>query len=105
VELQLEAASDRVVIGPIIAYDLLRGPPITAYPWESCRAAAERMAARGVGRLMVVSPENPDKLVGIVTRSDLLKPREKSVEEELKRERFLGTGFVPRKKPRTTGLR
>jgi H+/Cl- antiporter ClcA len=90
VELHRGSTSEPAEPGPIIAYDLLRRQPITAYPWESCRTAAERMAAEGVGRLMVVSPEDPNKLVGIVTRSDLLKPRERTALEERKRERFFG---------------
>jgi chloride channel protein, CIC family len=32
---------------PIIAYDLVAREPITAFPWESCRTAAERMAQTG----------------------------------------------------------
>jgi CBS domain-containing protein len=79
-------------VHPIITYDLLDRQPITAYPWESCRTAAERMAQAGVGRLPVVSPDNPDKLVGLITRSDLLKGRARYVEEEAKRERFIGAG-------------
>ena len=31
-----------------------RAKPITAFPWESCRAAASRMAQTGLGRLVVV---------------------------------------------------
>jgi CBS domain-containing protein len=73
----------------IITYDLIHRDPITVYPWESCRAAAERMAESGVGRLPVVSPDDPGKVVGIVTRSDLLKPRAKTVEEERRRERLI----------------
>jgi CBS domain-containing protein len=73
----------------IIAYDLVRREPVTVYPWESCRSAAERMAFFEVGRLPVVSPEDPRKVVGVVTRSDLLKARARQVEEEMKRERFL----------------
>jgi H+/Cl- antiporter ClcA len=76
----------------IIAYDLIQRAPITAYAEESCRAAAERMAEHGVGRLVVVSPDDPGKVVGIVTRSDLLKPRAKSAEEETVRERLLRAG-------------
>jgi len=72
----------------IIALDLIEREAITIYPWESCRTAAERMAQARVGRLPVVDPDNPTKLVGIITRSDLLKPREAHVEEEGKRERF-----------------
>jgi H+/Cl- antiporter ClcA len=76
-------------LDPIITYDLIHREPITVYPWESCRTAAERMAENGVGRLPVVSPEDPTKVVGIVTRSDLLKPRAKTVEEEMRRERLI----------------
>lgn len=75
---------------PIIAYDLIERDPITIFPWESCRVAAERMAQLRVGRLPVVDPESPKKLLGIVTRSDLLKPREIHAEEEGKRERSIG---------------
>ncbi|MFO0968553.1 MAG: chloride channel protein [Gemmataceae bacterium] len=72
-----------------ITYDILHRGAITVFPWESCRTAAERMAEAGVGRLPVVSAEDPKKVVGILTRSDLLKPRARQVEEEEQRERFL----------------
>lgn len=80
---------------PIVAFDLVERKPITAYPWESCRVAAERMAQTGLGRLVVVSPDDPLKPVGIVTRSDLLKPRARHVEAEVRRERFLDTLSLP----------
>jgi H+/Cl- antiporter ClcA len=80
---------------PIITYDLLEREPITAYAWESCRTAAERMAQTGVGRLVVVSPDDPKKPVGIITRSDLLKPRARHVEAEIRRERFFGRLRLP----------
>ena len=63
-------------------------PPLVALPDEPCKAAAERMATGGVGRLPVVSREDRSKLVGILTRSDLLKSRTRHVEEELKAERI-----------------
>jgi H+/Cl- antiporter ClcA len=74
---------------PIIAYDLIQGQPVTVFAWESCRAAAQRMAQAGVGRLPVVSREDPKRLLGIITRSDLLKPRARQAEEEMRRERFI----------------
>jgi len=74
----------------IIAADLIRGTPIVAYPQESCRVAAERMASNGVGRMPVVEPSDPKRVLGIVTRSDLLKPRLQSVEEEDRPQRILG---------------
>jgi CBS domain-containing protein len=89
--LQPTAGGDLTLTHPIIGYDLVDRLPITAYPWESCRTAAERMSQTGVGRLPVVSPEDPRKVVGLVTRSDLLKGRARFLEEESKRERFIGT--------------
>jgi CBS domain-containing protein len=90
----LGGGTEEGAAGPIVAYDLIGGEPITAVPWESCRMAAERMAAAGVGRLPVVSPEDPRKVIGIVTRSDLLKPRARSVEEEAMRRRYIDLGAV-----------
>jgi CBS domain-containing protein len=75
---------------PIITYDLVNRPPITITPDETCRTAAERMVHSGVGRLLVVSPIAPNRLIGVVTRSDLLKSRSLHREEEVQRERFIG---------------
>ena len=74
------------------ASDLVRTETIIAFAEETCREAAERMATRGVGRLPVVSVNEPDKLIGIITRSDLLKPRLLHFEEEHKYERHLELG-------------
>jgi CBS domain-containing protein len=74
--------------GAATVADLIRRSPVTALATESCRSAAERMAETGVGRLAVVAADDPGKVVGILTRSDLLKPRGRCVEDELKRERF-----------------
>jgi H+/Cl- antiporter ClcA len=64
------------------ARDLIRQDPVVAYSQETCREAAERMAAAGVGRLPVLAREHQRKVVGIITRSDLLKPRLLRFEEE-----------------------
>ncbi|HEV2972631.1 MAG TPA: chloride channel protein [Pirellulales bacterium] len=74
----------------IIAFDLVNRSPITISPEETCRTAAERMAQAGVGRLLVVRPQQPSRVIGVVTRSDLLKSRARHTEEEFVRERFLG---------------
>jgi H+/Cl- antiporter ClcA/CBS domain-containing protein len=63
----------------LTARDLIRLDPIVAHPEETCREAAERMAESGIGRLPVLSG---GKLIGIITRSDLLKPRLLRFEEE-----------------------
>jgi CBS domain-containing protein len=74
----------------IISYDLVMREPITAFAWESCRTAAERMAQNGIGRLVVVDDNDPGKPIGFLTRSDLLSARAHLLEEEHRRERFIG---------------
>jgi chloride channel protein, CIC family len=69
--------------------DLIVQPAIVAYADETCRTVAERMADAEVGRLPVVARDGPDRVVGIVTRSDLLKARERYMELERQRERLL----------------
>ena len=86
----LLGGKDAIVIGPIIAYDLIDRQVVTACPSESCRAAAERMAEAGVKRLPVVAPDDPDRLLGIVALGDLLQARYRLLNEESKRERFYG---------------
>jgi H+/Cl- antiporter ClcA/predicted transcriptional regulator len=84
-----QGGTEALDVGPVITYDLLDRSPVTAFPGESCRTAAERMAREGVGRLPVVSLDNPRHVIGIITRSDLLKPRVQHLEEEMERNRFL----------------
>jgi CBS domain-containing protein len=72
---------------PIITFDLVGREPIMISPDATCRTAAEQMAAFDVGRLIVVAPSEPERVVGIVTRSDLLKPRSRHAYEETRRER------------------
>jgi chloride channel protein, CIC family len=76
----------------VTAQDLVRTNPVVVDSRESCRVAAERMATAGVGRLPVVDPDDETRVIGIVTRSDLLKPRIRHLEEEHRRERLLGRG-------------
>ncbi|HUJ75219.1 MAG TPA: CBS domain-containing protein, partial [bacterium] len=74
----------------IVAADLVARHPQVAFPEETCRVAAERMALHDVGRLPVVEAGHPFQLVGIITRSDLLKPRVTEFLEEHRVERILG---------------
>jgi hypothetical protein len=55
------------------------------------------MAEHGVGRLPVVSPDDVHQVIGIVTRSDLLKGRARYLDEEHLRERFIGRGVDNRR--------
>ncbi len=89
VSLQRSEKLQTIQASPLIAYDLIVREPITVFPWESARGAAERMAEHGVGRLVVVDPASPNRPIAVVTRSDLLKPRARTVEAEKRRERVI----------------
>jgi H+/Cl- antiporter ClcA len=74
--------------------------PLVALPGETCRLAATRLAVRELERLPVVADKSSMRLVGIVSRSDLVKPAKGHFEEEHRRERFRGLGrTVALKKP------
>ena len=78
---------------------LINQTPVVCFRDETCRTAAERMADAGVGRLPVIAPEDPRRLVGIITRSDLLKARGRYLELERRRERLLHAPWERSPKP------
>jgi CIC family chloride channel protein len=61
--------------------DLLHRPPAVIFTDSTLRAAADHMVREGVGRLPVVTPEDPSRVVGIITRSDLLTAHSRRLEE------------------------
>lgn len=52
--------------------DRVRRPPVVTFPDSSLREAADQMVLENIGRLPVVDRANPTRVVGILTRSDLL---------------------------------
>jgi H+/Cl- antiporter ClcA len=47
--------------------------PVVALPNETCRAVATRLAVHGLERMPVVAAEGSRELIGLVSRSDLIK--------------------------------
>ncbi len=62
--------------------------PDVACPGETCRNVAARLAVKGLNRVPVVESEKTYRLLGIVSRFDLLKPSTAVFAEERERERF-----------------
>jgi chloride channel protein, CIC family len=60
--------------------ELVKRPPVVAYEDNSLREAADHMVAEGVGRLAVVSRQDPAQLLGIISRSDLLNAHARRIE-------------------------
>lgn len=52
--------------------DLVKRPPVVIMPSMTLRNAADTMVRESVGRLIVVEDQEPDKVIGLLTRSDLL---------------------------------
>lgn len=66
-------------------------PLIVALASETCRIAAARMATHHLERLPVVADLDSKRLVGIISRSDLIKTYQSYFDEEQKRERLLNS--------------
>jgi CBS domain-containing protein len=65
-----------------------RRSAVFALPTETCRLVATRLAVHSLERLPVVADSKSMRLIGIVSRSDLVKPSLTYFEEEHKKERF-----------------
>ncbi|TAM00649.1 MAG: CBS domain-containing protein [Paraburkholderia sp.] len=62
--------------------------PEIALPGETCRNVAARLAITGLDRVPVVDDEKTRRLLGIVSRHDLVKPSLSVFTEEREREQF-----------------
>jgi CBS domain-containing protein len=62
--------------------------PVMALPDETCRVVATRLAVHHLERLPVVKDTRSRELLGIVARSDLIKPSLSLFDEEHNQERF-----------------
>ena len=69
--------------------DAMVSPVAVAYPDEILRSIADRMAASEIGVLPVVDRTDPSRLLGLITQFDLLRARQKLLEEERTAERIL----------------
>lgn len=69
--------------------------PVVSFPGETVKEAAERMVARGLGRLPVVAEEDPGRLVGYFGREQALSARARRIEEENLRERVVRRRRLP----------
>ncbi len=61
---------------------LVRRPLAVALQTSSLREAADLMVSEGIGRLPVVSPEDATKVVGLLTRSDILSAHTRRLGEQ-----------------------
>ncbi len=80
----LEAHADTTVIGEVLA----PSTSLLAFATETCQSVARRMAAHHVERLPVVADPSSLQLIGLISRSDLVKPAHTVFHEEHVREKL-----------------
>lgn len=70
-----QAISDHMpfIETPIEKIAIPKSRLLTAYPDESIGDALNRMSRRGVGHLPVVSREDPDELLGLIRREEIIR--------------------------------
>ena len=77
------------------ARQIIRRSPAVAYPDNTLREAADHMVRERVGRLPVVDREHPRKVIGIISRSDLLAAHEPRLAAAHETERMLRIDRAP----------
>lgn len=93
----LEHAADERLQGKVD--DIMLKNVITAFPDESLREVADRMTIYKVGAMPVVERTHPDRLRGLITQYNLLTARDRTLQEERKREQVLHLSWLPRLAP------
>jgi CIC family chloride channel protein len=71
---------------------------VVAYPDETLRRVADRMAERHIGVLPVVERGKTEELHGLITQFDLLRARSRMLAEERHREQVLDIGRLSSKR-------
>jgi H+/Cl- antiporter ClcA/CBS domain-containing protein len=64
---------DPLVKDTVLIESLIKRPPVVVFEDNTLRDAADQMVVERVGRLPVVRRDDPRRLVGIISRSDLLE--------------------------------
>ncbi|MCB2180787.1 MAG: chloride channel protein [Desulfobulbaceae bacterium] len=65
--------SKDISLQDIKVWDVATSYPVTVFPDEAIWVAIRKMAPRDLARLPVVSRDEPKKMVGLISRSDILK--------------------------------
>jgi len=77
--------------------ELITRPPVVIYDTNTAREAADHMVREQVGRLPVVTRAAPRRIIGLVTRSDLLTAHARRLDDRdtLSRQIELGMPVMP----------
>jgi H+/Cl- antiporter ClcA len=76
------ALLNRAVDASLRLGDLILSPPVVVFDTNPLRDVAKLMAVEDIGRFPVVSQDQPRRLVGIISRSDILGTHRRQHEED-----------------------
>jgi CBS-domain-containing membrane protein len=98
------AAPDGRTVG-----DLIRRPPKVVYDDNTLRDAADHMVNHDIGRLPVMARAEPSKLVGILTRADVLGAHRRRLDEAHRPQKGIdlkavGGGWRPWRRTRSVAV-
>ena len=79
-----------------IVAKLVKRPPAVVFEDNTLREAADHMVRERLGRLPVVSRKDPRKVVGIISRADLLSAHQQRLQEEGVSSKALRLGTLPK---------
>ena len=82
-----------------VVYPPLRRSAAIVFEDSTLREAADHMVREGVGRLPVVSRDEPRKVLGMLTRSDLLTAHRQRLDEVDLAEQHLDLRALARRRP------
>jgi len=85
--------------GTRLVRDLIRRTAAVVFEDSTLREAADHMVREGVGRLPVVSRDEPRKVTGMLTRSDLLSAHRRRLDEADLAEQHLDLRAFGRRRP------
>ena len=83
---------DAQVSGDVLIGSLIRRAPLAVREQHTLREAADHMVEADVGRLVVLSGDASPRMVGIITRGDLLAAHAPRLREARQRSRHLSMG-------------
>jgi chloride channel protein, CIC family len=67
--------------GALLVEQLIHKPPVAVYEDSTLREAADQMVTHGIGRVPVLSRGDGGRVVGVLTRSDLLSAHKRRLSE------------------------
>ncbi len=89
---------DREILPEAKVKDVIKKPLVVIFEENTLREAADMIAYYKVSRIPVVSRENNYKIIGLISREDIMKARRKNIEQEKLYKKYIKFSSLGRKR-------